>query len=1230
MKSLNLLFFSLTCLIFCSQKSEGQVYSWARSINSNSEVRTETVTSDRSEGITAVSYFYDTVTVSGKQLVSRGDKDILIVQYNENGDTLWSKHIGSKDEDRAKDIVSDDDGNLFITGSVGDSALFDGRYIRTYHGQDIFLTKLTSDGDSLWIKNVGKGYNIDRGNGLTLSGNKIHMIGFFDDTLFLGSDTLISNGFTNNFYATFNIRGEYLSSMKVEGFHDKARLNSISAAQDGGVLISGFYYDTIRFTDPSETEYEFFSRSSGNPDIIVFRFFPDQTLAWGRTAGSPGRDQGMDAKSDIEGNIYLTGFFGGPSDFDSTETLQSAILPHVASDDIFIAKYNSQGRLLWKKAFGGKGSDIARRLDYFDSKVVFTGHFSDTIIAENDTLATTGTSDNDTGFGLSNDGGDFISFSQIMGDGIDRGMAITNDIYGAVYIVGFYRSSELFVGDDTLVNSNPGVHEGFVAKGVWPLSLAITDQVNVSCKDSADATVTVTPYFGDPPFSFSWEHDGGLTDSVATGLSAGNYKVICTDDIGQIDSLIITVTEPSTISIDHSITDVTCSGYSNGEIDITPGGGTPGYSYNWEAISGVLGRPSTDQDQIGLTNGSFKITVSDANGCLQDSTFTVIEPPVLETSISGTDVTGAGGNGTIDLTVTGGTPAYSYSWTGPNGYTNTVDQDPEDLDGGTYYVTVTDDNACEAENNITLAEPGVLTTTFQKTDILCNGDSTGSIIVTPSDGVQPYQYKWSHDGGFSDSIATDLPAGYYEIVVEDDNLVTDTVKVTLIEPDKLQHSVNASNISCFGFGDGKVDLVISGGTLPYSYEWSTGATTQNIADVGPGVYQGIITDVNGCKDTADAIVLQPSQLAATSTVTQITCNGYRDGKIVLDVLGGSPPYEYLWSNTLTTDSVDYLLPGNYWYEVTDLNGCQETDIIAITEPDPITGVFTDLKPSCFGFSNGEARVVPSGGSGTYSYLWDDLLNQTTALATNLPSGDYVVNITDDNGCEGTADTSIAQNSQIIVINDSIDDILCPGFTNGAVYTTVSGGSPSYTYLWSNNVTTEDLMDVGPGTYSLTVTDAANCQTPAGPYVVQDLSTPIVITNQQATDVSCYGGMNGMIYLSTWDSPKPHKYSIDNGATYQTDTVFYDLSAGSYIPVVIDTINGCLEYGDILSVGQPAGLLLESIDINRPTHPDSANGVLTIHAVGGTPIYQFSVNSSDFQLDSVFMSRAAGTDTIVEY
>jgi hypothetical protein len=604
---------------------------------------------------------------------------------------------------------------------------------------------------------------------------------------------------------------------------------------------------------------------------------------------------------------------------------------------------------------------------------------------------------------------------------------------------------------------------------------------------------------------------------------------------------------------------------------------------------------------------------------------------VLGTSISGTDITGAGaGDGTIDLTVTGGTPGYSYSWTGPLGFTNIVDQDPTGLIGGTYYVTVTDANGCMDENTITLTEDGIPTSETQQTDILCNGESTGTIIVIPSGGVpfageNPYTYEWSHDGGFTDSIATNLPAGSYEIVITDFDANTDTARVTLFEPDKLQHSVTAQNVTCFGEGDGKVDLIISGGVLPYSYNWNTAAITQNISDLGQGVYQGIITDANGCKDTANAIVLEPSQLIVTPTVGQITCFGDRNGKIVLSAAGGSPGYSYMWSNELTSDSIDFLLPGNYTYEVTDLNGCMETEIISIVQPDLVTGIFSGVKASCFGFSNGEATVVPAGGTGPYTYLWDDVMAQTTATADNLSSGDYTVTITDYKSCNGEADQTILQNSQIIVTNDSLDHIACSGFSDGAVYNTVSGGTGPYTYLWSENSVTEDLTGVPAGSYSLTVTDAESCPTPAGPFVVNELGTPIVFSEQTIhTDFLCFDD-TAKVVLKATGGTGGLEYSINDGTDFQADTLFLTTSDGPHITVVMD-IEGCTEYGDTLTLSSPVEMV---VDVQSDTLDcfGDIDGQLMVDVTGGTPSYTYSWDTDPVKTTQIATGLAAGDYTV---
>ncbi|MBC9814011.1 SprB repeat-containing protein, partial [Crocinitomicaceae bacterium CZZ-1] len=372
---------------------------------------------------------------------------------------------------------------------------------------------------------------------------------------------------------------------------------------------------------------------------------------------------------------------------------------------------------------------------------------------------------------------------------------------------------------------------------------------------------------------------------------------------------------------------VSCNGASDGAIDLTVGGGTPGYSYTWS-------NGAVTEDINSLPAGTYSVNITDANGCTNTQTITLTEPPVLNAST--TAVTYAGGwnvscngasDGAIDLTVGGGTPGYSYAWN--NGATT---EDLSGLTAGTYYVTITDANGCTNTQTITLTEPPVLTASTTAVtyaggwNVSCNGANDGAIDLTVGGGTPGYSYAWNN-GATTEDI-TSLPAGTYSVNITDANGCTNTQTITLTEPPVLTASTTAVtyaggwNVSCNGASDGAIDLTVSGGTTGYNYTWSNGATTEDLSGLTAGTYSVTITDANGCTNTQTITLTEPPVLnASTTAVTyaggwNVSCNGASDGAIDLTVSGGTPGYSYVWNNGATTEDLSGLTAGTYSVTVT--------------------------------------------------------------------------------------------------------------------------------------------------------------------------------------------------------------------------------------------------------------------------------------------------------------------------
>ncbi len=414
-------------------------------------------------------------------------------------------------------------------------------------------------------------------------------------------------------------------------------------------------------------------------------------------------------------------------------------------------------------------------------------------------------------------------------------------------------------------------------------------------------------------------------------------------------------------------------------------------------------------------------------------------------------------NGEIDLQILSGTPAYSFAWTGPNGYTANT-EDIALLEDGSYNVVVTDGNGCETTGNVVLTDPAALTVSaavssaYNGADISCNGALDGEVTATPAGGTGAYGFEWFEDAGLTIStgqttaIASGLAAGTYYIQLTDVNLCTATAFATLTEPTALAVTVNVTSdfngadITCDGASDGQATAMPTGGTGIYTYEWfedaglsvSTGITTQVANGLRARDYWVRVSDVNNCEIVGTVTLTAPPILTAVASVSSnyngadISCNGASDGSATVLPGGGTGTYTFEWFDNAaltspigqTTQVASNLAAGTYWVEVTDLNGCTESTSVTLTDPPVLSLVvavssnYNGADISCAGIDDGEITATPAGGTGVYSYVWYSnaamtiTIGQTTATAVNLDAGTYYVRVTDVNGCEITGSATL--------------------------------------------------------------------------------------------------------------------------------------------------------------------------------------------------------------------------------
>jgi gliding motility-associated-like protein len=736
-----------------------------------------------------------------------------------------------------------------------------------------------------------------------------------------------------------------------------------------------------------------------------------------------------------------------------------------------------------------------------------------------------------------------------------------------------WSSGTVVPTNDTIINVGAGtytltitdannctINESVTLTDPAALTSSMTDISNTDCSSSANGSATVVPSGGTVTFNdynYAWSHDGSLNDSVATGLTDGiTYYVTVTDDNGctTVDSVILSATKTIVTAMDSL--DVDCNGASTGMawVNVTTMGGTANlpYSYSWSHDMLL------DNDTaMNLTAGTYIVTVSDALGCSTVDSIVVNEPDTIGIAIQSiTNVNCAGDlTGAATISVTGGTAPYSYNWLGNSSVSPTI----SNVGAGTYLVTVTDANNCTETGSVTIGQNSVISLTqIDTTALTCAGDMNGGFVMTYSGGTMPYSYAWSTDP-VNDTLntITGIGAGTYYVTMTDDLGCQRIDTLVLTEPTAITGTVTTTNLTCANDQNGTAIIVANGGTMPYTYTWSANSVNNDtITGLGAGTIYVTVTDANGCTYVDSSTITAPPAISISVATTPVSCVGGNDGTATATVTGGNGGFTYLWDSTQTGQTATQLSVGQHVLIVTDQAGCQMTDTFTITSIPPLLPSSISSNPvSCFGGSDGSASIEVTGGTAPYTYLWTTNPPQDSSTAVGLSQGTYQVFVIDANGCSMTP-ISITVNEPPALVIDSITTIdpLCNNSDDGSVTVYPSGGTPSYSYAWSNNnETTNTNNNLFAGSYTVTVTDANGCTTTGS----ANLNDPLMLVAQMSTTpTTCNGGKDGRIQIDTvLGGFGPYEYSIDGTNFLPVDVIFFGLFGGNYDVTVRDA-NGC--------------------------------------------------------------------------
>ena len=748
------------------------------------------------------------------------------------------------------------------------------------------------------------------------------------------------------------------------------------------------------------------------------------------------------------------------------------------------------------------------------------------------------------------------------------------------------------------------------------ISASVTSNYNgqdVSCNGASDGSAGSLASGGTAPYVYAWS--SGSTQASATGLAAGTYTVQVTDANGCTASTAVTLTEPPLLTISASVTsnyngqDVSCNGASDGSAGSLVTGGTAPYAYAWSS-------GSAQASATGLSAGTYTVQVTDANGCTASATVTLTEPPQLAVSAfvtsdyNGQDVSCNGSSdGSAAAIATGGTAPYAYAWS--SGTTQAL---ATGLSAGTYTVQVTDANGCTVSTSVTLTEPTpLLAIPNTLNNVSCNGGSDGVVFAAPQGGVGPYTFLWNT--GFAGDTLTSLPVGVYTVQVTDANNCTASANVSVLEPSALALQItNISHVHCMGGNNGSATAAASGGVAPYTYSWSNGASGSTANGLTAGTYTVTATDANGCTLSAQAQVLEPGLLMANvDSLRDVTCYGYANGYAQASASGGTSPYTFSWSSGASTTSIGNLSGGTYTVSVLDMNGCAAFASATIEEPGPL-GASAGLADgiSCSGAADGVIMVSAQGGTPSYTYNWSNGAN--TAAVSNVAPGTYTVLVSDSNGCQ-VSDVITVTEPAPLQLTLQPEDVSCYGYADGQIESTVTGGTPAYTYSWSNGSSTPGYSGVA-GTYTLTVTDANGCVISATGSVAEPPPLNVVLDLY----MEVYAGDS--VYLSPQVSGGSGSYLYEwtPGETVTCSTCLSTYAwpeRNTRYEILVTDANGCTAEADALIE------IINTFFIPNTFTPDG-DGFNEVFAASSTKVKDFEMYIFDRWGEVVFHSTDIGT------
>jgi len=581
-----------------------------------------------------------------------------------------------------------------------------------------------------------------------------------------------------------------------------------------------------------------------------------------------------------------------------------------------------------------------------------------------------------------------------------------------------------------------------------------------TCEGGIDGNLIIAVTGGTKPYSVIWSN-GSEGEIITAG--AGDYTAEVTDANNCYKEFNFSIPKRSAVNVTPIVKRPSCNGASNGEIELQ----IQGMEFpviRW--ASGNLGAT-----RRGLSAGSYSYEIEDQYGCVKAGTVDVGEPDSLSLMVMEFENPTCNNafDGSIKVTASGGNSAYRYSWSnGDKG------SEIQGLGAGEYEVTVVDSLGCTKSMTVQLNEPEPLVIELNEMKLpSCAGNSDASIEVTIAGGTKPYSYLWS-DGSTSSKLNA-VSAGFYKLEVIDHKGCLAESEFRIAATPKIQiDSVFTKSPSCVGDSDGQIYVAASGGTGELTYTWDTESTGQLLENIAQGTYVVTISDSNNCSLDLPVAISDPATLNfRLNQINDPICNGTNSGSIILDVVAGTPPYSYSWSNGETSSNLENIAAGIYSVEVTDASGCVLAETFELQDPPKYEIKNID-----------EVITICTGGSVSLDAgdIWKKVewtsengYSATGQFATISAEGVYTISAETDKGCTDSFEFELKKEDGILTADfvitstSHVHDTIVVVDVSQPVPESVEWENDDDLELISQNDLSQRIIAREPGVYKIKMT-----------------------------------------------------------------------------------------------------------------------------------------------------------------